>query len=102
MEEFSKIREWAEVRGIYKNGDSKTQLIKAFEEMGEISKFLLKKNHGEVIDGVGDVVVVLTNFIKLYSQENGLDVEVEDCIRISYQEISDRKGKMVNGTFEKE
>jgi len=43
MKEFSKIRTWAKERGIYSSGDSKTQLIKAMEELGEISKALLKQ-----------------------------------------------------------
>jgi hypothetical protein len=29
-------------------------------------------------------------------------VKIEDCIQDAYDEIADRKGKMINGTFVKE
>jgi len=45
----------------------------------------------------------LTNFIELYSREQMIPkVKIEDCIQAAYKEISDRKGKMENGTFIKE
>ena len=92
---FDLIREWAEERGIYKLGDSKTQYVKLMEEVGELAKALLTKNDREVVDSIGDIVVVLTNLAKL----EGYDIE--HCIDTAYHEIKNRKGSMTNGTFAK-
>lgn len=94
--EFSSIRDWAQTRGIYDKGDSKTQMVKLVEEMGELSQAILKSNDEELKDAVGDCVVVLTNLAHL----NGM--KIEDCINSAYNEIANRKGEMVNGTFVKE
>ncbi len=70
--------------------------------MGELAKAMLKKNHVAVIDGIGDTVVVLTNLIELYAKENNLDVNIEECINTAYNEIQDRQGEMINGSFVKQ
>ena len=93
---FENIRSWAEERGIYAKGDSKTQLIKLQEEMGELAKATLEDDKPEVIDAIGDMVVVLTNLAHL----NG--VHIETCIAEAYNVIAKRKGKMINGTFVKD
>jgi len=56
----------------------------------------LKNNQVELVDAIGDCVVVLTNLAAI----NGL--KIEDCIQSAYTEIKNRKGKMQNGTFVKE
>ena len=94
--QFDLIRAWAMERGLYDKGDVKTQTLKLMEEAGEICKATLKEDHDEVIDGIGDCVVVLTNLAYL----NG--VTIEDCIQAAYDVISKRTGKMVNGTFKKD
>jgi len=93
---FDEIRTWAFNRGIYKSGDTKTQLIKLYEEVGELSQAVLKSDHDEFIDAIGDAVVVLTNLAELGG------VHIEDCIESAYNEIANRSGSMVNGTFVKE
>jgi len=93
---FEDIREWGETRGIYEKGDSKTQYVKLQEEAGELAKALLDNDKPEVIDAIGDMVVVLTNLAHL----EGIDIEV--CIETAYKEISKRTGKMINGTFVKD
>jgi NTP pyrophosphatase (non-canonical NTP hydrolase) len=92
---FDLIRDWAQVRGIYNKGDSKTQYVKLMEEVGELAQGILKKDRAEIQDAIGDVVVVLTNLAHLEQ------MKIEDCVTSAYDEIKDRKGKMVNGTFEK-
>ena len=93
---FDKIRDWAEERGLYAKGDTKTQALKLMEEAGEICRAVLKNDHDQIIDGIGDCVVVLTNLAEL------INVPIEDCIDVAYDEIKNRKGKMVNGTFKKD
>jgi NTP pyrophosphatase (non-canonical NTP hydrolase) len=93
---YDLIRIWGKEKGIYEKGDSKTQYVKLIEEVGELAKALLKNDKPEIIDAIGDIVVVLTNLAKL---ENLL---IEDCIVSAYDVIKNRKGKMENGTFVKE
>jgi len=94
--QFDLIRDWADERGLYENGDPKTQALKLVEEVGEIARAVLKDDIDEVIDGIGDAVVVLTNLAELH------DVSIEECIASAYGVISKRTGKMVNGTFVKD
>ena len=93
---FDKIREWAHAKGIYRHGDPKTQYIKLMEESGELAKALLKNDEPEVIDAIGDMVVVLTNLARLKGYK------IEDCIDSAYSVIAKRTGKMENGTFVKD
>ena len=93
---YDLIRVWAKEKGIYDKGDSKTQYVKLMEEAGELAKALLKDDKPEIIDAIGDMVVVLTNLAKL---ENLL---IEDCVGSAYDVIKNRKGKMIGGTFVKE
>ena len=93
---FDKIRDWAEERGIYANGDPKTQSLKLVEEGGETCRAILKQNKDDAMDGIGDCVVVLTNLAEL------LDTSIEECVERAYGEISNRTGKMENGTFVKD
>jgi len=96
MTVFENIREWAENRGLYDKGDPMTQYVKLQEEAGELAKALLKKDEPEVIDAIGDIVVVLTNLAHLKGYH------IEDCIRSAYDVINKRTGKMINGTFVKD
>ena len=93
---FNCIRNWANERGLYEKGDPKTQYIKLMEETGEIGRAILKNDTEQIIDGIGDAVVVLTNLAELCG------VPIEECIQEAYNVISKRTGKMVNGTFVKD
>jgi len=93
---FNCIREWADERGLYEKGDPKTQYIKLMEEAGEVGRAILKENTDEIIDGIGDMVVVLTNLAELHG------ITIEECIQEAYNVISKRTGEMVNGTFVKD
>ena len=93
---FELIRNWADKRGLYDEGDPKTQALKLVEEVGETCRAVLKEDLPETIDGIGDCVVVLTNLAEL------IGYPIEKCIDKAYNEIKNRKGKMVNGTFKKD
>lgn len=92
--EFQQIRHWAANKGIYTEGDIKTQTLKLQEEVGELAKAVLTKNQAEIEDAIGDCVVVLTNLAEL---SGGAKIEV--CINNAYNIIKNRKGNMYNGTF---
>ena len=92
---FQLIRDWAQERGLYDKGDTKTQYCKLMEEAGELGRAILKDNQVEFVDAIGDMVVVLTNLAMLGG------TSIETCIDSAYNEIKDRKGGMKNGTFVK-
>lgn len=108
-EYFTLIRKWADDRGLYEKGDAKTQFLKLQEETGELAKALLKDDRAEIIDAIGDIVVVLTNLTQLTNikveREGDIyelrNLKIEDCIKSAYHVIRHRKGSMKNGTFVK-
>ena len=93
---FQQIRDWAQERGLYDSGNTVTQYVKLQEECGELAKALLKDDQPEVIDAIGDIVVVLTNL----AHQRG--THIETCISSAYNEIKGRTGQMINGTFVKD
>jgi len=96
VSQFDLIRTWANDRGLYDGGDPKTQALKLVEEVGETCRAILKEDTKEIIDGIGDCVVVLTNLAELTG------TPIENCIQAAYDEIKNRTGKMNNGTFKKD
>ncbi len=93
---FNRIREWALKKGIYNKSDSFAQYSKLMEENGELGEALMRRNKEEIVDAIGDMVVVLTNIAHLEGYY------IEDCIESAYNVISKRKGKMVDGLFIKD
>lgn len=96
MNHFELIRDWAEARNLINGSDSFRQMTKLVEEMGELAHGIAKNRPHEIMDGIGDMVVVLT----IMAAQN--NVTIEQCIALAYDEIKDRKGKMINGVFIKE
>lgn len=97
---ITKINEWADERNL-KQADPKIQWMRITEEVGEIRDVLLKPTkftdpQMALKDAVGDTLVTI---IVLAHQ---LDLDVTECLSIAYEEIKNRKGKMINGTFVKE
>ena len=88
---------WAEARGIIANSDSKTQMLKAVSEMGELADAIIKRDRPTIIDSIGDVLVCL---IVVGALE---DVNLTNCLQSAYNEIKDRKGYLnKDGVFVKE
>lgn len=97
---IAKINEWADERNL-KQADPKIQWMRVTEEVGEIRDVLLKPTkftdpQMALKDAIGDTLVTI---IVLAHQ---LDLDVTECLNIAYEEIKNRKGKMINGTFVKE
>jgi NTP pyrophosphatase (non-canonical NTP hydrolase) len=90
------VKEWADAKGLLKEENSQAQMLKVLEEVGETAGAMLKKNEPEVIDGLGDSFVTL--IILCYQ----LGLEPKDCLQAAWNEIKDRKGKTVDGTFIRE
>lgn len=89
------IKKWAIDRNVVL-GDIKAQMVKLLEEAGELAEGINKNKQDLIIDSIGDTYVVLV----ILCMQLGLDIN--DCIKAAYEEIKDRKGKLVNGLFVKE
>jgi len=90
------IRQWAQDRNLIEGSDLKSQFVKLIEEAGELANAIGKKNDIEFADAIGDMFVVLT----IMAAQNRM--HIEDCIDGAWQEIKDRKGKMLDGIFVKD
>jgi NTP pyrophosphatase (non-canonical NTP hydrolase) len=93
---ISDVVDWADDKGLVKEENSDKQLIKIIEEVGELASAILKKKRKEEIDAVGDIMVTLIIFAEI----RGYDVM--SALGYAYQEIKDRTGKMVDGSFIKD
>ena len=97
---IDKVNDWADERNL-KQADPKIQWMRITEEVGEIRDVLLKPTkftepQAALKDAIGDTLVTI---IVLAHQ---LDLDVTECLGIAYEEIKNRNGKMINGTFVKE
>ena len=91
----NRIQGWAVDRNLH-TADPVKQALKFFEEAGELSQGMVKGNEEQIKDSIGDIYVVMT----ILSMQLGL--EIEDCVYHAYDEIKDRRGKLVDGVFIKE
>lgn len=89
------IEQWAVDRNLH-TADPAKQVLKLNEEIGELCAGMARGNQDAIKDGLGDAVVVLT----ILAMQLG--TSLEECVGIAYNEIKDRKGRMVNGVFVKE
>lgn len=151
---ITNVQQWSIDRGLDK-ADSKKQMLKLYEEFGELASGIAKGNKEVVKDSIGDVVVVLI----ILAQQQGLEkisgfcvifdlpsindpmiraseyiglislrvrrkdeieeyivrlisclrtiakyenLKFEDCLLQAWNEIKDRKGKLVDGVWVKE
>lgn len=91
------ITQWADDKGILSPENAPQQSMKVMEELGETMGAILKrKRTDEVIDGIGDIFVTVI----ILSKQLGLDPTM--CLESAWNEIKDRKGKTVDGTFIRE
>lgn len=93
---ISSVINWAEKRNIFLHATTEAQMEKTFEEANELHNAIQANNPKEIIDGIGDILVTLI----IQSELQGF--ALEDCLLYAYNEIKDRKGKIINGTFVKE
>jgi len=93
MNTFNLIREWAVARNLIEGATRQGQMLKLTEEVGELAAAIARGKEEEVLDAIGDAVVVLT-IIAAQS-----DVTIEQCITDAYDVIKNRTGKMVDGVF---
>ena len=88
------IAQWHRDRNLIDGSTDKDQYMKLIQEAGELSDNICKGK--DIRDDIGDMMVVLINI----ATRNKLSIE--ECLQIAYDDIKDRKGKMVDGKFVKE
>lgn len=88
------IGQWHQDRNLIDGATDKDQVCKLIQEVGELSDNVCKGQ--DVADDIGDCMVVLINI----AMRNNLTIE--HCLEVAYNDIKDRKGKMVDGVFVKE
>ena len=86
--------QWHHDRNLIDGADDKTQFAKLIQECGELSDNICKGK--DIRDDIGDIMVVLINI----AERNG--VTLTECLSVAYDDIKDRRGRMVNGVFVKE
>ena len=91
-----RVAQWAEDRNLIEGSTPRLQMTKLFEECEELSHALQDDDLGEIIDAIGDIQVVLG---VMCAQ---LQISIDDCREVAWNEIKDRRGKMVDGVFVKD
>ena len=90
----NKIVQWHHDRNLIAGANDKDQFMKLIQECGELSDNICKQR--DIRDDIGDIIVVLINI----AERNSLTLE--ECMQVAYDDIKDRKGRMVDGVFIKE
>lgn len=105
MSTHKKVIQWGEDRDMYIESDAQQQASKALEEFAELVSNVSRIKRGDEVteeegeaikDDIGDIMVCLTHVAKFYG------LTLKECYQHAYQEIKDRKGRMVDGKFIKE
>tara|TARA_R100000152_G_C6782249_1_gene219292 strand:- start:1854 stop:2144 length:291 start_codon:yes stop_codon:yes gene_type:complete len=91
---INKVVEWHEDRNLIDGATDKDQVLKLIQEVGELSDSVCKQQ--DVRDDIGDCLVILINI----AARN--ETTIEDCLELAYNDIKDRKGKMIDGIFVKD
>lgn len=91
---INKVSQWHHDRNLIDGATSKDQVLKLVQEVGELSDSVCKQQ--DVKDDIGDCLVILINIAE---REN---TTLEECLAVAYEDIKDRKGRMVDGIFVKE
>ena len=92
---IEKIQKWVTARNLHSQ-DPRVLMCKTMEELGELASSILKGDKQGQKDGIGDTIVTL---VCLSMQ---LEVDITECVEIAYNEIKDRKGRLIDGVFVKE
>lgn len=95
MEKLIKlVAQWHRDRNLIDGSDDKSQTLKLLQELGELSDSVCKDK--PILDDIGDMLVVMINICERNN------ITLDECLQVAYDDIKDRKGKMVDGVFVKE
>ena len=88
------VVQWHRDRNLIDGSTDKDQVLKLMQELGELSDSVCKGK--DIKDDIGDMLVVMLNI----ATRNG--VTLSECLARAWNDIKDRKGKMIDGIFVKE
>jgi uncharacterized protein YabN with tetrapyrrole methylase and pyrophosphatase domain len=88
------VVQWHRDRNLIDGSTDKDQVLKLMQELGELSDSVCKGK--DIKDDIGDMLVVMLNI----ATRNG--VTLSECLARAWDDIKDRKGKMIDGIFVKE
>ena len=88
------VGKWHKDRNLIEGANDKDQFCKLIQECGELSDNICKGK--DLRDDIGDIMVVLIN---ICVRNN---ITLDECLQVAYDDIKDRKGKMVDEIFVKE
>ena len=92
---IDKVKQWHHDRNLIDGSTDLQQFNgKLLEEVKELETNILLSQ--PIADDIGDILVVLINI----ATRNNLSLS--ECLQVAYDDIKDRKGKMVDGVFIKE
>jgi len=89
-----RIKQWHHDRNLIDGATDKDQVCKLIQEVGELSDNVCKNR--DIRDDIGDIIVVLINIVERHN------LSLTECLEVAYNDIKDRKGRMVDGIFVKE
>ena len=93
----NKIIQWHKDRNLINGSTDLDQYQgKLLEEVDELGVNIAMGNKNGIVDDIGDIIVVLINI----AHRNNLSLY--ECMHHAYNDIKDRKGKMIDGVFVKE
>ena len=90
------VIEWADNKGILKNGTPPAQANKTMEECQELVDAIQNDNRDEIADALGDILVTIIIQAKMQN------MSLVECLEGAYNVITKRTGKMVDGQFVKD
>ena len=96
MDWKERIKQWAADRNLIDGSTAFKQVRKLIEETEELAFALHENNIEETKDAIGDIQVVLA---VMCAQ---LGIDIDECREIAWEQIKDRKGRMIDGVFVKE
>ena len=88
------VVQWHHDRNLIDGSTDKDQTLKLLQELGELSDSVCKGK--DIRDDIGDMLVVMLNI----TTRNG--ITLSECLARAWDDIKDRKGKMIDGIFVKE
>ena len=89
------VWEWFDEKGL---DDPVMQMVKAQEELGEAASEIARHHYDtpEMVDALGDTLVTIIGLC------HHLHIQPAQALSTAYNEIKNRKGEVVNGSFVKQ
>jgi NTP pyrophosphatase (non-canonical NTP hydrolase) len=90
------VLQWGLDRNLIVPQNQLKQALKMVPEIATLCDAIIKNDEEKQIDGIGDVLVTVI----ILSEQLGYDPV--KCLELAYNEIKNRTGKTINGTFIKD